>query len=166
MVSKSLLFGSVQILMSLILLWLVAFSAALPLNESEEDNIDEELILGSSCTIEAQQADGNFDFEQIKECGSCWEEIGDKIGPEETKQAEEGSSQTDHTVHCYSLDVGALSVFLSSLCGTGSALAFSLFSTIATSCKPGYAALRNDQEVSVMTHWPYSFESWNSLSLD
>ena len=57
LVSKCLLFGSVQIPMSLILLWLVAFSAALPLNETEEENIDEELILGSSCTIEAKLAD-------------------------------------------------------------------------------------------------------------
>ena len=75
--------------MSLILLWLLASSAALPLNEAEENDIDEELILGSSCTIEAQEADGNFDFEQIEECGSCWENIGDNIGSEESKQAEE-----------------------------------------------------------------------------
>ena len=75
--------------MSLILLWLLASSAALPLNEAEENDIDEELILGSSCTIEAQEADGNFDFEQIEECESCWEDIGDNIGSEESKQAEE-----------------------------------------------------------------------------
>ena len=75
--------------MSLILLWLLASAAALPLNEVEEDDIDEDLILGSSCTIGAQEADGNFNFEQIKECGSCWEDIGDTLNSQETYQAEE-----------------------------------------------------------------------------
>ena len=75
--------------MLLNLLCVLASVAALPLNEAEEDELDEDLILGSSCTIGAQEADGNFNFEQIKECGRCWEDIGDNIGAQETNQAEE-----------------------------------------------------------------------------
>ena len=77
-------------MMSVIFLCLLISSNALPLNETKEDDIDEEFILGSSCTIEAQEEDGRFNFERIKECGRCWEDIvGDNIGSEETKQAEE-----------------------------------------------------------------------------
>ena len=49
--------------MLLNLLCVLASVAALPLNEAEEDELDEDLILGSSCTIGAQEADGNLNFE-------------------------------------------------------------------------------------------------------
>ena len=75
--------------MSLVLLCLLASAAALPLNEAEEDDIDGDLILGSSCTIGAREADGNFNLEQIEECGSCWENIGDTLNFEETHRAAE-----------------------------------------------------------------------------
>ena len=74
--------------MALILLCFLASAVALPLsNEADEDDIDEDLILGSSCTLGAREADGSFNVEQIKECGSCWEDIGDTQDSEEANQA-------------------------------------------------------------------------------
>ena len=74
--------------MALILLCFLASAVALPLsNEADEDAIDEDLILGSSCTLGAREADGSFNVEQIKECGSCWEDIGDTQDSEEANQA-------------------------------------------------------------------------------
>ena len=40
--------------------------------EGDQADLDEQFVIGASCTIEARQADGSYDEERIKECASCW----------------------------------------------------------------------------------------------
>lgn len=71
--------------MGLIFLLLLASTKALPVKEAFKDDIDQDLVIGSSCALGAQQANGSFNLDQIEECGYCWEDVGDL---EEIQQAE------------------------------------------------------------------------------
>ena len=62
--------------MGLIFLLLLASTKAVPVKEAFKDDIDQDLVIGSSCALGARQANGSFKLDQIEDCGYCWEGVG------------------------------------------------------------------------------------------
>ena len=69
--------------------------------EARED-LDEQFVIGASCSIEARQADGSFDEERIKECGSCWPWEADR-----NSLSEEGLPQARSCIDEFMPTIGA-----------------------------------------------------------
>ena len=84
-IQKSLPVPPKDLRMDLIFILLLASTKALPVKEAFKDDIDQELVIGSSCALGAQQANGSYNLDQIEECGYCWEGVGEL---EEIQQAE------------------------------------------------------------------------------
>lgn len=48
-------------------------------DEEEEEEVDSEYVIGTSCTLEARGEDGSFDEARIGDCSACWERVGEVL---------------------------------------------------------------------------------------